>query len=52
MITFAARGTAGDVEQGAVFQPKFDADGLIPVIVADAATAGTPMFAWTPRRCR
>ncbi len=28
------------------FQPKFDADGLIPAIVTDAASGGVLMFAW------
>jgi phosphoribosyl-AMP cyclohydrolase len=44
---FKSRGTAADIEGGDTFQPKFDADGLIPVIVTDAAAAGTVlMFAW------
>lgn len=43
---FAARGTPADVEQGLVFQPKFDADGLIGAIVTDAATGDVLMFAW------
>ena len=28
------------------FQPKFDADGLIPAIVSDAASGAVLMFAW------
>ena len=43
---FAARGTPGEVEAGLTFQPKFDADGLIPAIVTDAATGEVLMFAW------
>ena len=43
---FAARGTPGEVETGLVFQPKFDADGLIPAIVTDAASGDVLMFAW------
>ena len=43
---FAARGTPGEVETGLVFQPKFDADGLIPAIVTDAASGEVLMFAW------
>ena len=39
-------GTRHDVEHGLVFQPKFDADGLIPAIVTDASTGGVLMFAW------
>ena len=43
---FAARGTPGEVETGLAFQPKFDADGLIPAIVTDAASGDVLMFAW------
>ena len=43
---FAARGTPGEVEAGLAFQPKFDADGLIPAIVTDAASGNVLMFAW------
>ena len=43
---FAPRGSAREIEQGALFQPKFDADGLIPAIVTDAATGAVLMFAW------
>jgi phosphoribosyl-AMP cyclohydrolase len=43
---FAARGTPGEVETSLRFQPKFDADGLIPAIVTDAATGEVLMFAW------
>jgi phosphoribosyl-AMP cyclohydrolase len=43
---FAPRGTLEDIERGSSFQPKFDADGLIPAIVTDAATGGVLMFAW------
>jgi phosphoribosyl-AMP cyclohydrolase len=43
---FAARGTPGAVETSLRFQPKFDADGLIPAIVTDAATGEVLMFAW------
>jgi phosphoribosyl-AMP cyclohydrolase len=43
---FAARGNTHDVEQGLVFQPKFDADGLIPAIVTDADSGKVLMFAW------
>ena len=34
------------VEAGLTFQPKFDADGLIPAIVTDADTGEVLMFAW------
>jgi phosphoribosyl-AMP cyclohydrolase len=43
---FAARGTPGEVETSLRFQPKFDAEGLIPAIVTDAATGEVLMFAW------
>jgi phosphoribosyl-AMP cyclohydrolase len=44
---FHRRGSTAEVEAGLVFQPKFDADGLIPAIVTDAAAAGhVLMFAW------
>ncbi len=43
---FAQRGTPGDIETGAQFQPRFDADGLIPAIVTDADTGEVLMFAW------
>ena len=44
--TFPARGNPADIEHGLVFQPKFDAQGLIPAIVTDAKTGGVLMFAW------
>jgi phosphoribosyl-AMP cyclohydrolase len=43
---FASRGTPGEVETSLRFQPKFDADGLIPAIVTDAASGEVLMFAW------
>ena len=43
---FAARGTPAEIESGPAFQPKFDADGLIPAIVTDAASGEVLMFAW------
>ena len=43
---FAPRGTIQDIERGSTFQPKFDADGLIPAILTDAAKGGVLMFAW------
>lgn len=46
---FAARGTSAEIEAGATFQPKFDADGLIPAIVTDAERGGVLMFAWMNR---
>jgi phosphoribosyl-AMP cyclohydrolase len=43
---FAPRGNATEIEQGLVFQPKFDADGLIPAIITDEVTGTVLMFAW------
>jgi phosphoribosyl-AMP cyclohydrolase len=46
-ISFATRGTPAEIEGGSAFQPKFDADGLIPAIVTEASAPGTVlMFAW------
>jgi phosphoribosyl-AMP cyclohydrolase len=35
-----------DVEQGTLFQPKFDQDGLVGAIVTDDASGVVLMFAW------
>ena len=43
---FAARGMPGEVESGLAFQPKFDAAGLIPAVVTDAASGELLMLAW------
>jgi phosphoribosyl-AMP cyclohydrolase len=43
---FAPRGTPGEVETSLRFQPKFDANGLIPAVVTDAASGEVLMFAW------
>ena len=43
---FASPGSKEAVEEGSEFQPKFDADGLIPAIVTDAGTGEVLMFAW------
>ncbi len=43
---FAPRGSKAEVEEGLAFQPKFDADGLIPAIVTAAGTDEVLMFAW------
>jgi phosphoribosyl-AMP cyclohydrolase len=42
---FAARGDAESIETGSAFAPKFDADGLILAVVADAATGDVLMVA-------
>jgi phosphoribosyl-AMP cyclohydrolase len=44
--SFAPRGTTEDIESGLTFQPKFDAEGLIPAIVTDASSGEALMFAW------
>lgn len=43
---FAPRGDKDAVEEGLAFQPKFDADGLIPAVVTDAHSGEVLMFAW------
>lgn len=40
------RGTAAEIEKGLGLRLKFDADGLLPAIVQDAATGEILMFAW------
>lgn len=35
-----------DIEQGTLFQPKFDANGLVGAIVTDDASGVVLMFAW------
>jgi len=47
---FAERGPSEEVERGLSFQPAFDADGLIPAIVTDAASGEVLMFAWMNRQ--
>jgi len=46
---FAERGSPEEVERGLAFQPAFDANGLIPAIVTDAASGEVLMFAWMNR---
>jgi phosphoribosyl-AMP cyclohydrolase len=43
---FAPQGTPEQVEEGRVFAPKFDGNGLIGCIVTDAWTAEVLMFAY------
>lgn len=43
---FAPRANKETIEEGLEFQPKFDADGLIPAIVTDAHSGEVLMFAW------
>lgn len=44
--TFPTLTTTTEIERGAVFAPRFDADGLIPAIVTDTASGEVLMFAW------
>jgi phosphoribosyl-AMP cyclohydrolase len=43
---FPARGDKAQLEEGSVFSPKFDADGLIPAMAIDAATREPLMLAY------
>jgi phosphoribosyl-AMP cyclohydrolase len=43
---FSPRGDKESLEEELTFQPKFDADGLIPAIVSDAGSGEVLMFAW------
>ncbi len=43
---FAERGSKADVEEGAGFAPKFDANGLIPALAMDAKTREPLMLAY------
>ena len=43
---FAPRGSAKQLEEGRVFAPKFDADGLIRAIVADCWSGEVLMLAY------
>lgn len=42
---FQQSGSIADLEEGAVFAPKFAADGLIPCVVSDHATGRVVMVA-------
>ena len=44
--SFPAPGDKQAVEHGTVFTPRFDAAGLVPAIVTDAASGEVLMFAW------
>ncbi len=43
---FAARGDHDAIETGTALAPKFDADGLIVAVVADAVSGDVLMVAW------
>jgi phosphoribosyl-AMP cyclohydrolase len=44
--SFAARGSARDIEEGTAFAPKFDQSGLLAAVATDAGTGEVLMFAW------
>ena len=43
---FAPRGSIEEIEHGLGFMPKFDADGLLPVVATDAETGEFLMLAY------
>jgi len=43
--SFASRGSHADIEEGVVFAPKFDADGLITAVATDAKSGDVLMVA-------
>lgn len=43
---FAARTSVEEVEEGCRLAPKFDADGLIPVVTTDAQSGEVLMIGW------
>ncbi len=45
-IRFEARGDSHAIEEGTALAPKFDSDGLIPAVAADAASGSVLMMAW------
>ena len=45
-IYFSPRGNKSELEEGAGFAPKFDADGLIPAMAIDAKTREPLMLAY------
>jgi phosphoribosyl-AMP cyclohydrolase len=44
--SFAPRGDRQSIEEGETFQPKFTAEGLIPVVTTSAADGEVLMQAW------
>jgi phosphoribosyl-AMP cyclohydrolase len=43
---FPSASSVDDIEEGSVFAPRFDGDGLIPAIALDARSQAPLMFAW------
>lgn len=46
MSEYGSEETVNDLEEGLIFNPKFDSDGLLPAIVSDAGTGKVLMFAY------
>lgn len=44
--SFPPRGAEAEIEAGTVFTPKFDRDGLLPVVVSSAASGEVLMLAY------
>jgi phosphoribosyl-AMP cyclohydrolase len=44
-ISFSARGSTEEVEEGRAFAPKFDADGLVTCVATDARSGDVLMIA-------
>lgn len=45
-VSFPARTNTAEIELGSTFQPKFDAEGLIPCIAQDIHSGEVVMFAF------
>lgn len=45
-VIFPPRGSHQEIEQGEVFAPRFDSQGLIPAIAVDAASGAVLMLAY------
>ena len=43
---FPPRGTADEIENGDVFAPKFDSNGVLAAVATDAASGEVLMLAW------
>lgn len=46
MSEYGPESTVNGLEEGLIFTPKFDPDGLLPAIVSDAETGEVLMFAY------
>ena len=43
---FGERGDKAEIEEGSAFAPKFDENGLIPIVTTDAESGELLMHAW------